>query len=460
VSGSPVANYLVQRGLDATAIDRFELGWVEDAWDGLTRHLANAGVTLADLTLAGVAVEKDRSRIYDRFRGRLMFPIRGVDGDLVGFGGRVLGDGSPKYLNSPETPLYHKGSVLYGLYPARTGKGRLDRVAVVEGYMDVIACHRHGITWAVAPLGTALTEGHVRLLGRYTDRVDLIFDGDKAGRAAARKAVALLAGSSLEVSVVTLPAGEDPDSLLGAQGAEQVAERLAQGVPMMDFLFHDCLDPVRGAPIERRLQAAEPVMEVLERIHDVLRKGHYISRLAEVLGVDEANLRKAFATRRKAPVRGNTEAPERARKMGRIPQGEALLLHMAVQEKLPGGWLWDRVTPMAFTDPRARRVAEVMAAAENDGAGLDGVINRLQPEPGLLALVSGWMSRDITVEGDPAACAEACIGALMRKESEEFGRQLLRDIKEAEARGETERLMALLRQKDALAKTSKQMAAG
>jgi DNA primase len=452
---SPVRHYLTRRGLDAEAIEHFDLGWAPDGWQGLLAPALKAGFPADDLVLAGVVIKRDADgRCYDRFRGRLIFPIRGRGGDVVGFGGRVIGDGEPKYLNSPETPLYHKGAVLYGLHQMRDGGASRGRVIVVEGYLDVIACHRHGLTEAVAPLGTALTEDHARVLARHTDRVDLVFDGDRAGRAAAMKAAAVLAPHALEVRIVTLPAGEDPDSLLASAGAEGLEERLSAGVPMMDFLIDTCLAGTFGTPIERRLKAAEPVFDVLGRIADPLRKGHYLGRLAEVLQVDEKSLRRRFGRGRKAaPEPAQTPAPS-----GPPPYGEDLLMHLVVQGRVNARWLGERLSPESFTDPRVRRVARALKDGDGERPA-ESLLDRLSDAPDAADLVAGWMSREVTVEGDPAGCAQACVDALGRKETREVHRRLLNDIREAEAKGDTPRLMALLKQKDALKRADRPIAA-
>ncbi len=456
----PVGSYIKERGLNAEAVSRFELGWAPDSWDGLIQRLRRDGVRPEDMLLSGMVVKRDRGPGgYDRFRGRLMFPIRGTDGVLVGFGGRVLGDGAPKYMNSPETPLYHKSVVLYGLHQAREGRGRLERLAVVEGYLDVIACHRQGIDWAVAPLGTALTESHARLLARYTERVDLVFDGDAAGFAAARKAAHVLAPLSLEVRVVTLPAGEDPDSLLAKHGADKVTAIFENGLPMMDFLFKACLDPVSGASIERRIAAAEPILEVLERIPDALRKGHYLGRLAEALGVDEGNLRRQFI-RRRGQRNSHREVRSESLDSRSLPHGEELLLHMVFQGRISGDWLIDRVGPTQFTDPRAVKVMEALAAAVSAGQGADKVIDWLRGHPELEGLVAGWQVGEVSLEGDALTCAESCVAALMRREFKEVDRLLMDDIREAERSGDTERLMALLKQKSTLAKSNRRVMTG
>jgi DNA primase len=285
--------------------------------------------------------------------------------------------------------------------------------------------------------------------------VDLVFDGDAAGLAAARKAALVLAPHPLDVRVVTLPAGEDPDSLLAGEGAAGLTARLDAGRPLMEFLFKACLDAVSGAPIERRIAAAEPILDVLERIPDALRKGHYLGRLAEAIGVDEGDLRRHFTRRR--GVQPREHGRRQVTPPAPLPHGEDLLLHLVVQGKVGAGWLADRVSPSQFSDPRARRIAEVLIAAALAGRGaLDG----FQENAALAGLVAGWLSRDVTAEGDPVACAEACVAALVRRESKEVDRRLLDDIRDAERTGDTARLMALLQQKNTLAKSKQRMLAG
>lgn len=448
-----VATYLQRRGLDEEAVQAFELGWAPDEWQALSGHLQEQGVSRDDLLLSGVAVKGQRAGgLYDRFRGRLMFPIRDAAGVVVGFGGRVLGTGEPKYLNSPETPLYHKGRVLYGLHRARAGGKRPERICVVEGYMDVIACHRHGIDWAVAPLGTALTEDHARLLTRFTDRVDLVFDGDAAGKSAAYKAINVLAGTGLEVWVVSLPKGEDPDSVAQREGSEQLARRLNAGKPMLDFLLDAAVDGTAGMPVERRLKAAEPLMSVLERITDPLRKGHYLARLAEALGIHEGEFRRAFARRQGARRNRTASAPSAPEPVQPLPYGEDMLLHLLCQGQVEAKWLFERVSPGSFTAPAARQVAELLEHKTQGGARAETILDGLQDAPEAMALVTRWLNTDVTVEGEPMECAQACISDLMRREQREVSHRLLHEIRKAEADGDTGRLMALLRQKEALAK--------
>ena len=231
-------DYLRGRGLEEATIDDFRLGFAPDTRDGLLAALKREGVPIDKIVETGLAIQPEDNRdAYDRFRGRVIFPISDRRGRVIAFGGRVMGAGEPKYLNSPETPLFHKGANLYCLDRARVAATKDQPVIVAEGYMDVIALHGAGFTGAVAPLGTALTEGQLGELWKLTDEPYLCFDGDNAGRRAAARAAEralplLRAGKSLRFLV--LPAGEDPDSLIRVRGADAIRRTLDLARPLSD----------------------------------------------------------------------------------------------------------------------------------------------------------------------------------------------------------------------------------
>lgn len=240
--GRHASAYLRDRGVDETAIGRFRLGYAPDGRSGLKAALAREGISEDLMVEAGLVIkpEEDARGAYDRFRGRVMFPIADRKGRIVGFGGRILGDGEPKYLNSPETPLFQKGSLLYGLSLAAKAARDRGAVMVVEGYMDVIALARGGFENAVAPLGTALTEDQIRELWKLADEPVLCFDGDAAGgraavRAAERALPLLSAGKGLRFT--ELPANDDPDTLIAREGGEAISRLLAGAVPLSAFLW-------------------------------------------------------------------------------------------------------------------------------------------------------------------------------------------------------------------------------
>ncbi len=277
--GGAAREYLAGRGLDEEAIARFRLGWAPDSRGALKRALTERGISEAMLVTAGLLVAPEGGGApYDRFRGRVIFPISDRGGRVVGFGGRTLGEGTPKYLNSPETPLFHKGALLYGL--ARACKPARDKreVIVAEGYTDVIALSRAGFANAVAPLGTALTELQIRELWRLAPEPVICFDGDAAGRRAAQRAVeralpVLQPGRSLRFAF--LPPGEDPDSLIARHGARALDEALARARPLADLLWDM---ETAGRPIdtpERRAALEKRLEDGVRRVADASVRRHY-----------------------------------------------------------------------------------------------------------------------------------------------------------------------------------------
>ncbi|MGL5728893.1 MAG: DNA primase, partial [Plesiomonas sp.] len=216
-----VQQYLVQRGLSAEIIHKFGIGFAPDGWDNVLRKFGGSAEHQQALSDAGMLVHNDNGRVYDRFRERLMFPIRDRRGRVVGFGGRILGTGTPKYLNSPETAIFHKGRELYGLYEAQQAHPKLEHLLVVEGYMDVVALAQFNVDYAVASLGTSTTAEHVQLLFRSTDTVICCYDGDNAGRDAAWRTLETALpylNDGKQVKFMFLPDGEDPDTLVRKEG--------------------------------------------------------------------------------------------------------------------------------------------------------------------------------------------------------------------------------------------------
>ena len=226
-------DYLRHRGIDGATAQRFGIGFAPDGWSNVLDGFGKSDAAIDRLLAAGLVIRKDNGRHYDRFRDRLMFPIRDARGRCIGFGGRVTGDGEPKYLNSPETVLFHKGRELYGLWEARQALRSIDRLVVVEGYMDVVALARNGIDFAVATLGTATTEDHLNRLFRLTDDVAFCFDGDRAGKQAAWRALETALPHIREgrqIRFVFLPDGHDPDSYVNEHGADVFTAALESGV--------------------------------------------------------------------------------------------------------------------------------------------------------------------------------------------------------------------------------------
>lgn len=233
-------SYLKQRGLSGEIAARYSLGFSPEGWSHLHEAMGQDRETTQQLTRTGMLIQKESGGHYDRFRNRIMFPIHDSRGRVIGFGGRVLGDEKPKYLNSPESPLFHKGQELYGLYQARKSSRNLIQILVVEGYMDVVALAQYGIRYSVATLGTATTSDHLNQLFRTVSRVVFCFDGDRAGRDAAVKAMDTaipLLRDGREILFMFLPDGEDPDTLVRKEGTQQFEQRVAEAVPLSQYFF-------------------------------------------------------------------------------------------------------------------------------------------------------------------------------------------------------------------------------
>ncbi len=316
-AGRAGLDYLRRRGLQEETIARFRLGFAPDSWSALKDALGKAGIDEALMLEAGLIVRaEDGSRTYDRFRGRVMFPITDRRGRVIAFGGRILDQGEPKYLNSPETPLFHKGRLLYGLAQASRAAREGGEIIVCEGYMDVIALAEAGFAGAVAPLGTALTEDQIVELWRFAPEPILCFDGDAAGQRAAARAVEralplLQPGKSLRFAI--LPPGDDPDSLIRGQGAAAMRDVLAGARPLIDVLWDLELavsppdTPERRAGFRQRLR--ERARRIAERTVQSDYQNEIDRRLATAFAVP-GERHGALGPNRRLPGRGQRPLPQ------------------------------------------------------------------------------------------------------------------------------------------------------
>ncbi len=364
--------YLEGRGVTEESVRRFRLGVAADEWNDLPRRLADKGIAVPALTRAGLVIEKEKGGGYDRFRNRLMFPIAAMDGQVIGFGGRALpsekDDKGAKYINTPETPLYKKSKVLYGLDLARETIRKTRQAVLVEGYFDVIGLHQAGVTGAVAVCGTALTPEHVELLSRCDCReVTILFDGDSAGLAAPAKAAAALfpAGMAGKVAVLPADAGRsDPDEFARASGRAGVEALLASAVPLSSFLIdraieRTCAGKPREAPLESKLAAVRELQPFVRMMPEGLARSVFEDAIAKRLELDVDALRNELSSgdwprpgaSQGSPPRRPAEPPaparqpaSRARLLLPGPAADALgllvafpdLAAAAAEENLPG----------------------------------------------------------------------------------------------------------------------------
>ncbi|MEM9057401.1 MAG: DNA primase, partial [Pseudomonadota bacterium] len=322
--------YLKNRGLTGQTAAAFQLGYAPDAWDAALGQFGGDAEAVARLEAVGLVKRRDgdRSGHYDRFRDRIMFPIRDPRGRVIAFGGRVLDKGEPKYLNSPETPLFHKGRELYGLYEIRQARQDFSRLLVVEGYMDVIGLAQHGIHYAVATLGTATTVEHLRRCFQLCDEVVFCFDGDRAGRAAAWRALEnSLSGlrDDRQLSFLFLPDGEDPDSLVQREGRPAFEARLEDALPLSEFVVERLTSELDTSTLDGRARLAAAARPVFNRLPQGVFRELLNDRLADAVGMRPERL-AGLITDPPSPE----ERPAQRRPTRRVSAGRGNLVRQAI----------------------------------------------------------------------------------------------------------------------------------
>jgi DNA primase len=326
--------YLQRRGIDAKSIVNFALGYAPDAWEVLLKRFGTLEEERRRLFQVGLVLERSGERtsgFYDRFRDRLMFPIRDSRGRVIGFGGRVIDQGEPKYMNSPETPLFHKGRELYGLYEARQARGDFKRLLIVEGYMDVVRLHQAGITYAVATLGTATTQEHLNKIFRITSEVVFCFDGDRAGRQAAWRALenALpLARDGRALKFMFLPEGHDPDTLVAEIGAEAFEEQLKGALPLSEYLVQQLLIDIDLEHVDGRAKLKALAGPLFARMPEGIYREMLAERVAARVGMPANTLKEFFAAGETKRTPSGVELQPRHR--GRMSVGRGNLLTQAI----------------------------------------------------------------------------------------------------------------------------------
>jgi DNA primase len=316
-------DYLKDRGLSGQIVQKFGIGYVADEWDLVRKNFGQTPQTQEMLVSGGMLIENDKGNRYDRFRGRVMFPIRDRRGRVIGFGGRVLGDGTPKYLNSPETPIFHKGKELYGLYEVMQAYREPPKVLVVEGYMDVVALAQYGVDYSVASLGTSTTGDHIQLLFRQTNTVVCCYDGDRAGKEAAWRALEnalqyLKTGNTLKF--LFLPDGEDPDSYVRKHGKEAFEQQIEQATPLSSYLFDNLIEihQLNLGSNEGKSALRAHASALIDKIPDP-----YFQELLEKL-LDE---RTGFDNRLRQPRKKQNESrPQPHKEIKRTPMREVIAL--------------------------------------------------------------------------------------------------------------------------------------
>ena len=435
------AEYIARRGLSPETLQKFGIGYAAQSWNDVLQRFGAQARDRQALLAAGLVIERDAAagpggdKLYDRFRDRIMFPIRDARGRVIAFGGRIIDQGEPKYLNSPETSLFHKGRELYGHYEVRQSRQTLRRLMVVEGYMDVVRLHQAGIEYAVATLGTATTPEHLKRAFRLVNEIVFAFDGDRAGRAAAWRALNNALPEVREgrqLRFLFLPEGHDPDTLVGAEGKQAFEQRLEGALPLSEYLVQEITAQADLAHADGRARFAEIARPLVARIPEGVYRELLIERLAEAIRLPSNRLKELWAAANTAaPARRDESARESPRSAPRAGQsaGRGGLMRQAVLTLVHHPRI---ATELAAAD------LETLAELDEPGADiLRALIEDLRRTPCTSTgqLLERWRDRPEaerlnrlaaieTLIADAAAALREFRNALSRMQAEQWKRRL------------------------------------
>ncbi len=333
-AGRPVREYLKKRGLKDSVIKEFNLGYAANEWTNLGDFFKRENISLKLVEKAGLIIPRKSGGFYDRFRGRLIFPIEDIGGNVVAFGGRILGDGEPKYLNSPESPIYVKGKNLYGLNRTKDDIRKNDYVILVEGYFDLLSLKNSGISNIVATLGTAVTRDHVDLIRRYTRNLVVMFDPDEGGISAMERSLKLFLEGNLHTKVVVLPDSYDPDECVRKLGREALDEAVAHSQSMVDYYIEEIIGSRKT--FEENLDLTEAAISFISSIGDVIQRNLFIKRVSERLNIDQ-ELLKRETNRKSRPRTALKEDVSCKRNSEKVDALELSFIHMMLEypHKIP-----------------------------------------------------------------------------------------------------------------------------
>ena len=448
-------DYIEARGITEETRRTFRLGYAPDSWDGLSSHLKRKGAATGQIERSGLVVKKDAGGFYDRFRGRVIFPVLDAQGRAVAFGGRVMQTGEPKYLNSPETAAYTKGRHLYGLHQTRDDIRRKKFAILVEGYLDLIIPYQFGVRNAVASLGTALTPEQAKLLGRFARRVVVNYDGDRAGVSAAKRAIETLLAEDFDIKVLVLPEGADPDEFIKAAGVEAYNERRGAALPHIQFVLDQAMRDRNLRRPADKAEAVEEVLPFLRAVRNKIQKREYFDMTMDALRVEEPALRRELwqtIAKPSAAAQGNAAGTSTVQeKVARaesapLTVAEQRLLELLVHDAELRRILLPRIEPDDYEDLPTAGVFGALKELEAAGAAVDFTTlgARTESDPVASDLVPLLlMSEPAREEGeatdDVQAEAESCLLTLRLMRVERRLKDLALEINEAERAGDTER---------------------
>jgi len=431
--GAEAKRYVLNRGISADTAVAFQLGFAPDSWDGLVTFFKNKKLSLAAAHKVGLISSRDGGQYYDRFRNRVIFPIFNISQQVIGFGGRVIGDGEPKYLNSPESIIYNKRNNLYGLHLASKPIQKEQQAIIVEGYLDLLSLHQAGIQNSVAALGTALTEQHIRILKRYTDDIVTVFDADPSGERAMVRSLEPFLKSGVSPKLVLLPQGEDPDSFVRQHGGAAFTEKTGAAERLLDFVIERSIQKHNLGTPRGKVGACDDTLPLLEMISDGLERELYVQKVSRRIGVSESHLR---ARRRSGEKRENDAS--RGKQQGESPlalkkNAEIVILKLMVSHP-DIIWTVEREGLLEeFFEAETRELAFLLCktCAAEGALNLTSVMEALSDER-LKAMLAA-ISFQEDVPDDPAKALEDCIRNIRLKKNSTERKRINLLLKQAEA---------------------------
>lgn len=450
--GEEGRKYLSQRGISQEVIVEHRLGTSTDRWDGLVQYLQEKKVSLELAWELGLIFPKKREGWYDAFRGRILFPIFDLHQRIVGFGGRVIREGQPKYLNSPESSIYHKGEVLYGLQVAKRYATEKDCVIIVEGYFDLLTLHQYGLNHSVATLGTALTTQHIRTLKRYTKNLITLFDADQAGVQATLRSLPLFLEEEVAGKTIVLPKGEDPDGFLRKGNLEDFGKRAERAVPLIDFFFERLMKTTDVKSIDGKVSVAKEGVALLGKIPDKIRRDFYTKALAERLDVKESFLYEMLRFPPKEPSKVGEDFRKSSMERS-FPKSEEIVVRLMVHHPEVIPTISKEGVVKEFESPILQKIAEALEDLYQRKGRLDLPEALANFEEDLKGRLCEFAFQESGLEGgDQGKILQDCIQKIREKRLKKEKGELLKRIKEAEKQQEEKKLVPLLKERQELAK--------
>jgi len=449
--------YLLKRGISEETMKAFRLGLALDRWDGLSTALRAKNYNLSLLEKAGLILAKEGGGFYDRFRNRLMLPICDIKSRVVGFGARVLDDSLPKYINSPETPLYVKGRNLYGFHLAKDSIRDKDFVVIVEGYLDFLIPYQVGLTNIVASLGTALTSDQARIIKRYTPNVVMVYDADAAGELATLRSLDIFIEEEMNVRVVSLPKGFDPDLYVRKHGIQSLEEKITNAANLFDYKLQVLKSRFDFHKIEDKAKIASSMLETIQKIKNAVLRSEYIKKLAQDLDIrEEALLEEIRKIGSPKSYTGFSEGvPKRASPP--IYPTEKLLIKLMLEENELMDYIRKNLEPADFQDERACRIVSILFELVEQGKIVEpaSLMNRISDDFSAQVVCESMFLPESLSHEQKETVAMDCVRRLKSERLKLKKQSLHEQIKAAQQTGDEERLGRLIQEFDCLIKQRK-----